>query len=192
MFVQFERFVLFSSQGWKWHSPACYWVGEDLLTFDEARKSCEDNGAALVTITNRYIWHNLVIRGQCSVLLPLPFKQVLFTLERFEQAFANSLVFGRSGDSFWIGLRDQGSSGSFHWLSGDEVSYTNWNRDQPGKEPRLPDRLLTLRRVAETSVCISTALHGCITAGLGQLTEGEFSLEISCCRGLSICHTYNF
>ncbi|XP_029014189.1 C-type mannose receptor 2 [Betta splendens] len=91
-------------QGWKWHSPACYWVGEDVSTFDEAKKSCEQHGAALVTITNR-----------------------------FEQAFTNSLVFGRSGDSFWIGLSDQGSAGSFHWLSGDEVSYTNWNRDQPIK-----------------------------------------------------------
>ncbi|XP_058509180.1 C-type mannose receptor 2 isoform X2 [Solea solea] len=89
-------------QGWKWHSPACYWVGEDLLTFDEARKSCEDSRATLVTITNR-----------------------------FEQAFANSLLFGRSGDSFWIGLHNQSNRGSFHWLSKDEVSYTNWNRDQP-------------------------------------------------------------
>ncbi|KAM3864043.1 C-type mannose receptor 2 [Diretmus argenteus] len=89
-------------QGWKWHSPACYWVGEDLLTFDEAKKSCEGSGSALVTITNR-----------------------------FEQAFVNSLVFGRSGDSFWIGLHDQDSTSSFHWLSKDEVSYTNWNRDQP-------------------------------------------------------------
>lgn len=43
-----------SSQGWKWHSPSCYWVGEDLLSFDEARKSCEAHEAALVTITNRY------------------------------------------------------------------------------------------------------------------------------------------
>lgn len=42
-------------------------------------------------------------------------------------------MFGRSGDSFWIGLTDQGSPNSFHWLSGDEVSYTNWNRDQPGE-----------------------------------------------------------
>ncbi|KAM4717477.1 C-type mannose receptor 2 [Anableps anableps] len=89
-------------QGWKWHSPACYWVGEDLSTFDEARKSCEAQEATLVTITNR-----------------------------FEQAFANSLVFGRSGDLFWIGLNDQVTRGSFRWLSGDEVSYTNWNRDQP-------------------------------------------------------------
>uniref|UniRef100_A0A087XUB2 Mannose receptor C-type 2 n=1 Tax=Poecilia formosa TaxID=48698 RepID=A0A087XUB2_POEFO len=89
-------------QGWKWHSPACYSVGEDLSTFDEARKSCEAHEAALITITNR-----------------------------FEQAFASSLVFGRSGDSFWIGLSDQVSHGSFRWLSGDEVTYTHWNRDQP-------------------------------------------------------------
>lgn len=46
---------VFFSQGWKWHSPACYWVGEDLHTFDEARKSCEDHGATLVTITNRCV-----------------------------------------------------------------------------------------------------------------------------------------
>lgn len=52
---------------------------------------------------------------------------------RFEQAFANSMVFGRSGDSFWIGLSDQGSPNSFRWISGDEVTYTNWNRDQPGE-----------------------------------------------------------
>ncbi|XP_023813179.1 C-type mannose receptor 2 [Oryzias latipes] len=92
------------NQGWKWHSPACYWVGEDLLTFEDAKKSCESHQAALVPITNR-----------------------------FEQAFANSLVFGRSGESFWIGLYDQGSPGSFHWLSGDGVSYTNWNRNEPAK-----------------------------------------------------------
>ncbi|XP_036003691.1 C-type mannose receptor 2 isoform X1 [Fundulus heteroclitus] len=89
-------------QGWKWHSPACYWVGEDLSTFDVARKSCEAQEAALVTITNR-----------------------------FEQAFATSLVFGRSGEWFWIGLSDQATHGSFRWLSGDEVSFTNWNRNQP-------------------------------------------------------------
>lgn len=52
--------------------------------------------------------------------------------KRFEQAFANSLVFGRSDDSFWIGLNDQARGGSYRWLTGDEVSYTNWNRDQPG------------------------------------------------------------
>uniref|UniRef100_A0A4W5PZF5 Mannose receptor C-type 2 n=1 Tax=Hucho hucho TaxID=62062 RepID=A0A4W5PZF5_9TELE len=89
--------------GWRWHSPACYWVGEEQVTFEEGRKACAGSGATLITITNR-----------------------------FEQAFVNSLVFGRSGDSFWIALLDQNSPGKFHWLSGDEVAYTNWNRDQPG------------------------------------------------------------
>lgn len=52
-----KMLMLFACQGWKWHSPACYWVGEDLLSFDEAKKSCEGDGAALVTITNRYVQH---------------------------------------------------------------------------------------------------------------------------------------
>lgn len=52
-----KMWMLFACQGWKWHSPACYWVGEDLLSFDEAKKSCEGDGATLVTITNRYVEH---------------------------------------------------------------------------------------------------------------------------------------
>ncbi|KAJ3601174.1 hypothetical protein NHX12_032147, partial [Muraenolepis orangiensis] len=90
-------------KGWRWHSPACYWVGEDQFSFPDAKRVCEDSGAALITINNR-----------------------------FEQAFANSLVFGRTGDTFWIGLEGQGRPTLFHWVGGEEVSYTNWNRDQPG------------------------------------------------------------
>ncbi|MBN3312067.1 MRC2 protein, partial [Atractosteus spatula] len=89
--------------GWKWHSPSCYLLGEESMTFDEARKTCISSEATLVTIMNR-----------------------------FEQAFVSSLVYGRSGDYFWTALQDQNGTGAFHWLSGDEVTYTNWNRDQPG------------------------------------------------------------
>ncbi|KAJ8414330.1 hypothetical protein AAFF_G00052000 [Aldrovandia affinis] len=89
--------------GWKWHSPSCYFVGEEPMVFEEARKSCMADGATLVTITNR-----------------------------FEQAFVSSLVYGRSADYFWIALNEQNSTNTFHWLSGDEVTYTHWNRDQPG------------------------------------------------------------
>ncbi|KAJ8253702.1 hypothetical protein COCON_G00203140 [Conger conger] len=89
--------------GWKWHSPSCYWIGEDQVTFQEARKVCMSQQASLVTITNR-----------------------------FEQAFTSSLILGRVSDFFWTALQDLDSTGSFRWLSGDEVSYTNWNRDQPG------------------------------------------------------------
>ncbi|KAJ8284375.1 hypothetical protein COCON_G00032250 [Conger conger] len=89
--------------GWKWHSPSCYFVGEESMTFEEARKACAADDAALVTITNR-----------------------------FEQAFVSSLVYGRSGDYFWTALHDLNNTGAFHWLSGDEVTFSHWNRDQPG------------------------------------------------------------
>nr|XP_012299535.1 C-type mannose receptor 2-like [Aotus nancymaae] len=36
------------------------------------------------------------------------------------------------GEYFWTALQDLNRTGSFHWLSGDEVMYTHWNRDQPG------------------------------------------------------------
>ncbi|XP_066554682.1 C-type mannose receptor 2 [Amia ocellicauda] len=91
------------SKGWKWHSPSCYFLGEEPLNFEEAKKACVNKDAALVTITNR-----------------------------FEQAFVNSMVYGRTGDYFWTALQDQNETGAFHWLSGDEVTYTNWNHDQPG------------------------------------------------------------
>lgn len=42
------------SQGWTWHSPSCYWLGEDQVTYSEARRLCTDHGSQLVTITNRY------------------------------------------------------------------------------------------------------------------------------------------
>lgn len=42
------------SQGWTWHSPSCYWLGEDPVTYGEARRLCTDHGSQLVTITNRY------------------------------------------------------------------------------------------------------------------------------------------
>ncbi|MGH0126244.1 UNVERIFIED_CONTAM: hypothetical protein FKN15_000498 [Acipenser sinensis] len=90
-------------KGWKWHSPSCYWLGEELLSFEEARKACSIKESNLVTITNR-----------------------------FEQAFVSSLVYRRTNDLIWTALHDQNGTGSFRWLSGDEVMYTNWNRDQPG------------------------------------------------------------
>uniref|UniRef100_A0A8C4X052 Mannose receptor, C type 2 n=1 Tax=Eptatretus burgeri TaxID=7764 RepID=A0A8C4X052_EPTBU len=49
----------------------------------------------------------------------------------FEQAFVNLLLQTRqAGEEFWLGLRSR--SGIFEWQNGNDVSYTNWNRDQPG------------------------------------------------------------
>lgn len=58
---------------------------------------------------------------------------------RFEQAFVSSLIYSWDGEYFWTALQDLNSTGSFRWLSGDEVMYTHWNRDQPGEPlPRGP------------------------------------------------------
>ncbi|XP_069094090.1 C-type mannose receptor 2 isoform X2 [Pleurodeles waltl] len=92
-------------KGWKWHSPACFWLGEDTLTYNEAKQTCVDYGATLVTITNR-----------------------------FEQAFVSSLLFTSDGEYFWTALHDLNRTGIFRWLSGDNVMYTHWNRNQPGYE----------------------------------------------------------
>ncbi|XP_076853301.1 C-type mannose receptor 2 [Brachyhypopomus gauderio] len=88
--------------GWKWHSAACFWVGEESLSFNEARGVCVGYNSTLATIGNR-----------------------------FEQAFVNSLVFGRSEDRFWLGLHDENSTGVLHWLTGESLTFSNWNRDQP-------------------------------------------------------------
>ncbi|XP_039204111.1 C-type mannose receptor 2 isoform X1 [Crotalus tigris] len=90
-------------KGWKWHSPSCYWLGDDHVIYNEARKMCMDFGSALVIITNR-----------------------------FEQAYVSSLIYGWEDEYFWTALQDINETGSFHWLSGDEVTYTHWNRNQPG------------------------------------------------------------
>ncbi|XP_053574403.1 C-type mannose receptor 2 [Bombina bombina] len=92
-------------KGWKWHSPSCYWLGEDQLTYTEATKACSDRSAKLVTITNR-----------------------------FDQAFVNSLLYGSDESYYWTALQDMNSTGVFSWLSGEEVIYTHWNRDHPGYE----------------------------------------------------------
>ncbi|XP_062841105.1 C-type mannose receptor 2 [Trichomycterus rosablanca] len=88
--------------GWKWHSPACFGVGEYSVSFDSARKACASYNATLAVISNR-----------------------------FEQAFVSSLVFGRSDDRFWLGLHNENGTGPFRWLTEEELTYSNWNRDQP-------------------------------------------------------------
>lgn len=45
----------------------------------------------------------------------------------------SSLIYGWEDEYFWTALQDINETGSFHWLSGDEVTYTHWNRNQPGK-----------------------------------------------------------
>lgn len=69
---------------------------------------------------------------------------------RFEQAFINSLLNERGANSstfYWIRLNDIGDTGEYVWFlhnsSSLPLSYTNWNKHQPGSQLFW---LLTCRR----------------------------------------------
>ncbi|XP_075033477.1 C-type mannose receptor 2 [Mixophyes fleayi] len=90
-------------KGWSWHSPSCYWLGDEQVTYSEAIASCSTRSSRLVTVQNR-----------------------------FEQAFINSLLYSSDGNYYWTALQDMNRTGVFHWYNGDEVTYSHWNRDEPG------------------------------------------------------------
>uniref|UniRef100_A0A8C5WA99 Mannose receptor C-type 2 n=1 Tax=Leptobrachium leishanense TaxID=445787 RepID=A0A8C5WA99_9ANUR len=92
-------------KGWSWHSPSCYWLGDDQVTYTEAIKECAARSSSLVTV-----------------------------MDRFEQAYVNSLLYDLDESYYWTSLQDLNKTGVFSWLNGYEVIYTHWNRNQPGYE----------------------------------------------------------
>ncbi|XP_071416339.1 macrophage mannose receptor 1-like isoform X2 [Pithys albifrons albifrons] len=92
-------------KGWERHGFYCYLVGHTSITFSEAKKTCERSSGYLTSIGDRY-----------------------------EQAYLTSLTSLRSEKYFWIGLSDMEERGSFKWVTGEGVLYTNWNAAMPGNE----------------------------------------------------------
>ncbi len=43
----------------------------------------------------------------------------------------NSFVANLNNDNLWIGFTDEASEGNFYWITGEEVTYTNWGNSQP-------------------------------------------------------------
>ncbi|XP_075440470.1 C-type mannose receptor 2 [Ascaphus truei] len=91
------------SKGWKYHSSSCYWLGEEPIGYSDAMKACSNLSAKLLVVANR-----------------------------FDQAYVNSLLYGSERSFYWTALQDLNRTGVFRWLSGEEVIYTHWNRNQPG------------------------------------------------------------
>ncbi|NXS81839.1 MRC1 protein, partial [Erpornis zantholeuca] len=92
-------------KGWERYGCCCYLVGHISVTFSEAKKTCERSSGYLTSIGDRY-----------------------------EQAYLTSLIGLSSEKYFWIGLSDMEEKGSFKWVTGEGVLYTNWNAAMPGKE----------------------------------------------------------
>uniref|UniRef100_A0A8C3H2A9 Uncharacterized protein n=1 Tax=Corvus moneduloides TaxID=1196302 RepID=A0A8C3H2A9_CORMO len=92
-------------KGWERYGFYCYLVGHTSVTFSEAKKTCERSSGYLTSIGDRY-----------------------------EQAYLTSLIGLSSEKYFWIGLSDMEEQGSFKWVTGEGVLYTNWNAAMPGKK----------------------------------------------------------
>src|SRR5205085_7165581 len=43
----------------------------------------------------------------------------------------NLAGFNQSGTGYWIGLNDEAMQGTYHWTSGEPVSYTHWSSGEP-------------------------------------------------------------
>jgi len=43
----------------------------------------------------------------------------------------NDFIFEHTGGSVWIGFTDQYEEGNWQWVTGEEVTYTNWGEDEP-------------------------------------------------------------
>uniref|UniRef100_A0A8D0GKN6 C-type lectin domain-containing protein n=1 Tax=Sphenodon punctatus TaxID=8508 RepID=A0A8D0GKN6_SPHPU len=93
-------------KGWKRHGFYCYLLGQTLVTFSEAKESCEAGQGDLAVVEDRY-----------------------------EQAFLTSLIGQRSEKYFWIGLSDISNPGIFNWTNGKPAEFTHWNTKMPGENP---------------------------------------------------------
>ncbi|XP_073438361.1 macrophage mannose receptor 1-like [Dendrobates tinctorius] len=92
------------NEGWKRHGYYCYLIGESPGSFTEANSTCNNHGAFLLTVD-----------------------------DRFEQVYLTSLIGFRLEKYFWTGLSDTEDRNTFKWANGQNVLYTHWNADMPGE-----------------------------------------------------------
>ncbi|XP_069825560.1 CD209 antigen-like protein C [Dendropsophus ebraccatus] len=87
--------------GWNMTGCSCYYVSEYKLSWDEARDDCYKMKSVLVMIKDK---------TEADIL------SNLYKMER----------------SYWIGLRrDTEKNQTWNWLDGTQISFTNWDGDQP-------------------------------------------------------------
>ncbi|ROL48296.1 Macrophage mannose receptor 1 [Anabarilius grahami] len=88
--------------GWVRYGSHCYNIAIESKTFNVAKLQCEQTGARLVDVANRY-----------------------------ENAFLISLVGLRPEKYFWIGLCNTERLDRFQWSNGDKVKFTHFNAGMP-------------------------------------------------------------
>lgn len=127
-------------QGWKRHKHSCYTVTNQEQINEDARIGYYCHGP-LLTVEDRYcmcIKHLYSLCGRVPKVFFSP--PMFFHLNgRFEQAFVNSLLSASGANSslyYWIGLMSTDDDGAYLWDHNTDplapLTYTNWNKHQPG------------------------------------------------------------
>jgi hypothetical protein len=93
-----------------WFADHAYLFCEDRRDFREAASECADLGYFLVTVSSDQ--ENSWLHETSEVL---------------------------SGQEWWTGFNDQDDEGTFTWLSGEAVNYTNWADGEPNDYGRGED-----------------------------------------------------
>ncbi|KAG2458572.1 MRC1 protein, partial [Polypterus senegalus] len=90
--------------GWTRNTYFCYYVGSKMMTFSEANQTCAGMNSILASVDDRY-----------------------------EHAYLISLVGLRPEKYFWIGLSNTENRDTFKWTSGQQVRFTHFNVNMPGR-----------------------------------------------------------
>jgi len=80
------------------------------VVWDDSRQACQDQGGDLATVTS----------GE-------------------EAAFIKQSFDGATMDHVWVGLNDIAVEGTFEWIGGEPVSYTEWIAGEPNDTNMLED-----------------------------------------------------
>jgi len=91
------------------HGGHWYALYRQSVTWAEAKKECEKLGGHLVTVTSQ---------GESEFLVALTRK---------------------AGGRCWVGLTDERKEGTFLWITGEKVTFTTWNKNEPNDFGRGED-----------------------------------------------------
>ncbi|XP_049338780.1 macrophage mannose receptor 1-like isoform X3 [Astyanax mexicanus] len=105
---------------------------QSALTWDQARKSCQQQGGDLLSIT-----------------------------EPHEQTFISGLI-QQTGSVLWTGLNSLDSSRGWHWVNGQPLRYLKWMSGQPSSLPGHSCGVLSQLYGSEWSTAVCSEKHGYI------------------------------
>ncbi|XP_051524380.1 macrophage mannose receptor 1-like isoform X1 [Myxocyprinus asiaticus] len=140
--------------GWIRYGSYCYNIAMETKTFDEAKQICQQTGANLVNVANRY-----------------------------ENAFLISLVGLRPEKYFWIGLSNTEQADRFQWSNGDKVKFTHFNIGLPDKHQGCVAMLTGMSAgLWDVLACKSNQKYICkkIAEGVTTTREPPTTQPLSC------------